>query len=103
MATVKQFVDYKISDLWKKFLCLVEDMTYEHDENFTKLANALPEHVNLINQANWLTEEKSRFLRKRILDMGNDTLRSLESVLSATDAEIILKVKGNETKNSIHV
>lgn len=101
--TIKDCVGLKITGLYKQFLYLIEDMVREHDSSFQKLKDSIPDSESNINHADWLTDERLIAIRKRVLDLGNDTIRSLESVLSAIDAEIVLKVNKNEAKDSIRV
>lgn len=62
--------------LFKGFLVLIEDLHAENQIAFSKLKNNLPkEYSGLIDQANYLDEGKMQYLRKKILDMGNDSLR----------------------------
>lgn len=103
MSTVKAHVESKIRSLYKQFLYLLEDMSNSHNASFDGLERALPDHMQEIAQADWFNEEKYNHLRKRVLDMGNETVRSLDSILTVLDAEIVLKVKGNEAKGSIHI
>lgn len=64
--------------LFKGFLHLVEDLKSEHDSNFKKLKEALPEEYHsLINQADYFDDPKMQHLRKRILDVGNESLRNI--------------------------
>ena len=62
--------------LFKTFLILLEDLQTEHIIHFCKLRRNLPEHRALIEQADYFDESKMKYLRKRVLDMGNDNIRS---------------------------
>ena len=62
--------------LFKGFLFVLEDLHEEHRIHFSKLKRALPiEYHTLIEQANYFDYNKMQHLRKRVLDMGNDSLR----------------------------
>lgn len=66
--------------LFKSFLVLVEDLHKDHSINFEKLKKALPkEHHSLIDQADYFDHQKLQYLRKKILDMGNETIRETET------------------------
>jgi hypothetical protein len=65
-----------IKNLFKSFLYILEDLNDDHNINFAKLKHALPEHSSIIDQANYFDKEKLQFLRKRVLDLGNDSLRN---------------------------
>lgn len=73
-----------ITLLFRHFLTLLEDLGIEHDEAMAKLAAALPpEYHTYLDLADYLTPDKSKHLRKKVLDSGNDTLRSLDDILEA--------------------
>lgn len=66
--------------LFKSFLVLIEDLHKEHEINFKKLKKSLPEeHHDLLDQADYFDNQKLQYLRKKILDMGNETIRETES------------------------
>ena len=48
----------------------------EHEISFCKLLRNLPEHKALIEQADYFGEDKMQYLRKKVLDMGNDNIRN---------------------------
>ena len=54
-------------------------MHHQHRNSFTKLKMALPEESDLINQADYWDENTMEYLRKRILDEGNHSLREIMS------------------------
>jgi hypothetical protein len=64
-----------IKGLFKSFLFILEDLNDDHSINFAKLKKALPEHEHIITQADYFDRDKLQFLRKRVLDLGNDSLR----------------------------
>ena len=66
-----------IKNLFKSFLCLLEDLNEDHTINFAKLKRPLPvAYHSLIDQANYFDYDKMQYLRKRVLDLGNDSLRN---------------------------
>jgi len=68
--------------LFKSFLILMEDLQQDHLINFSKLRKALPEqYSSLIDQADYFDQHKMQYLRKRILDMGNECIRESENDL----------------------
>jgi len=64
-----------IKNLFKSFLFILEDLNDDHCINFAKLKRALPDYKELIDQADYFDQDKMKFLRKRVLDLGNDSLR----------------------------
>lgn len=73
-----------ITLLFREHLMLLEDIANEHDIALDKLIAILPEdHKNDVDLADYLTPERSKQLRKRVLDRGNDTLRALDEILES--------------------
>jgi hypothetical protein len=71
-----------ISALFKGLLIMVEDMKQDHDFHYQKLYENLPEEYHpIINTANHFTPEKVNWIRKRILDVGNESIRNFDSEL----------------------
>ena len=69
--------DQVIRFLFKNFLSMLEEMKQEHDNNFTKLYDSIPsEYHSLIEMGDYFDEAKFEIYRKRVLDIGNDILRS---------------------------
>ena len=65
-----------LGDYYGRNLVLLEDLKIDHDVNFCKLRKNLPEHRALIEQADYFDEDKMQYLRKKVLDIGNDNIRS---------------------------
>jgi hypothetical protein len=65
--------------LFKSFLIMIEDLNNDHLRNFEKLRKAIPEEYhNLLDQADYFDQKKLQYLRKKILDLGNDSIRTTE-------------------------
>lgn len=77
-----------ITSLYKYFLGLVEELQKDHDTQFDKLKQAIPDQENILNQAEYLDEAQLNFLRKKILDSGNDVRRELISYMENFDIKI---------------
>jgi glucan phosphorylase len=72
--------DDEISRLFKMMLMMVEDMKKDHDFHYDKLYDSIPEEYHaIINTANHFTPQKVNWIRKRILDVGNESIRNLGS------------------------
>lgn len=56
-------------------MVLIEDLHSENQITFHKLKKHLPEHSDIIDQANYFDQDKMQYLRKKILDMGNESIR----------------------------
>ena len=65
-----------VKNLFKGFLFVLEDLHEEHQIHFDKLKRSIPEEFHpLIDQSNYFDRRKMQHLRKRVLDMGNDSMR----------------------------
>lgn len=84
---VLRFQQHRIvTVLFRRFLEALEDLGLEHDEALSKLSAALPpEYQPYVDLADYLSPDKSKHLRKKVLDAGNDSLRSLDEVLESFD------------------
>lgn len=68
--------------LFKSFLILIEDLQNDHLINFSKLRKSIPSNYHdLLDQADYFDQKKMQYLRKKILDMGNESIRESENTL----------------------
>jgi hypothetical protein len=82
----------EISSLFKMMLMMVEDMKKDHDFHYDKLYEEIPDKYHpVINTADHFTEDKVSWIRKRILDYGNESLRSMKNELENYKVEFIFK------------
>jgi hypothetical protein len=69
-----------VKALFKSLLMEFESIKDDHDERYQLLQDQLgPEHLPMLIAANPLTDNKSLRIRKKILDIGNDILRAMDS------------------------
>jgi len=73
--------DKAIRSLFRRFLELLEDVKREHQINFEKLRDHLPEEEALIDMADYLDDDRFAAYRKKVLDLGNGTLREHQTEL----------------------
>ena len=82
----------EISSLFKLMLMMVEDMKKDHDFHYEKLYNEIPnEYHSVLRAADHFTDEKVSWIRKRILDFGNESIRNLDSKLDNYTVTFIFK------------
>lgn len=80
--TISSIYSKSTKILFKSFLVLAEDLHQDHLINFSKLRKALPEeYSSLIDQADYFDQHKMQYLRKKILDMGNESIREANNDL----------------------
>ena len=82
----------EISALFKEMLNMLEDMKKDHDFHYQKLYENIPEKYHpIINTANHFTPDKVNWIRKRILDHGNESIRKLDAELDNYTVSFIFK------------
>jgi hypothetical protein len=90
--SLTQTSNEEISGLFKMMLMLVEDMKQDHNFHYQKLYDNIPEEYHaVINTANHFTEDKIAWIRKRILDYGNESIRNLQSEIDNYSVGFIFK------------
>tara|TARA_B110000285_G_scaffold235018_1_gene314222 strand:- start:1209 stop:1496 length:288 start_codon:yes stop_codon:yes gene_type:complete len=71
--------DKEIRSLFKTMLILVEDMQKDHIFHYQKLYDEIPEEYHsVIRAADHFTPDKVAWIRKRILDYGNESVRNMQ-------------------------
>jgi len=84
--------DKEIRFLFKMFLGLLEDLQREHQINFDKLYDALPdEYHDLVDMADYFDEDRFSAYRKKVLDYGNEALRNCLGELENFQVHFIFK------------
>ena len=82
----------EVVKLYKMLLMMVEDMKQDHDFHYAKLYQHIPKEYNeVIDTANHFTSEKMAWIRKRILDYGNSSIRNLQEELENYQISFIFK------------
>ena len=82
----------EISRLFKMMLIMVEDMKKDHDFHYQKLYENIPDQYHgVINTADHFTPEKVNWIRKRILDVGNESIRNLAAELDNYTVTFVFK------------
>ena len=81
-------INRNIINLYKRYLNLLEDLQEEH----VNMLNKLNKKVDLetLKNVDYFDENKYNYIRKRILDLGNETYREIEKTLE------FLEDKNNE-------
>lgn len=75
--------------LFRNFLVILEDLQEEHRSVYLRLLEQTPDDLKpLIAQADYFDDRKLEWLRKRVLDLGNEAIRDNENYV-----EIHFKMK----------
>ena len=72
-------------NLYKSFLIILEDLEKENEISFNKLKRQFPEANGALDCANYFDEAKMEYLRKKILDLGNGSIRHFSAELEKYD------------------
>lgn len=79
-SNIKEYLMFQIHrnvvSLYKRYLNLIEDIQEDH----TNMLNKLNKNVDLetLKNVDYFDENKYNYLRKKILDLGNETIREIE-------------------------
>jgi len=79
-------------NLYKSFLFILEDIEKEHQIAFSKIKRQLPQFKDAIECADYLDESKMEYLRKKVLDLGNGSIRHLINELEKYDIDFNIKI-----------
>lgn len=69
----------RITLLYKNFISMVEDIGEDHEAMMVRLESKMPpEYSKILDDYDYFNEDKYKYLRKKILDLGNDAIREIE-------------------------
>lgn len=93
---IKKYILFQIHrnivSLYKRYLNVIEDMQEEHLNMLNKLNQKI--EATFLKNIDYFDENKYNYLRKKILDLGNETIREIEKNFDFVD----LNVKKNENQ-----
>lgn len=90
----------EITKLYKTFLELIEDIRTDHSAMIKKIENKLGAATT--SDLDYFTDEKYEWVRKRVLDSGNETIRQMINFLDFYDFQInTSKVESAAVKRKI--
>lgn len=76
----------QITSFYKNNLKLLEEISFEHTQMLEKLSQQIPKSE--LNKIDYFDQNRYNLYRKKILDMGNDLLRELESNFEKVNIEL---------------
>ena len=86
---VKNYVQFQLHrnviNLYKSFFSIVEDLTQEQEDLIKKVKDI---HGVDISNLNYFNKNKYSYIRKKILDGGNNTLRDLDKNFELLDVTL---------------
>jgi hypothetical protein len=87
---IKEYILFQtnrnIVHFYKKYLHIMEDIAKDHDIMLLKIQKETSKDFS--ENINYLTAEKYHYIRKKILDGGNEIYRELEKSLDKVDTTL---------------
>ena len=84
---LKELLTFQINrgiiNLYKKYFLIIQDLKQEHEILLEKVAKETSS--DFPQKIDYFTEDKYNYIRKKILDAGNDSIRELEKTLEVID------------------
>lgn len=90
---VQLIVQRNITKLFKSLLDIVDDMKQQNSIMLSKAARETS--LDFVQHINYLTPDQMDHIRKKVLDLGNESIREITSVVDCFD----LKVNENKLEN----
>ena len=87
---VKDFLVFQhtrnTTNLYKSHLSIIRDLYEDHAIMMKKLENYIPKEA--LENLNYLTDDKYKYIRKKTLDIGNEAIRDFEKNMDKVDVNI---------------
>lgn len=87
---IKEYIIFQtnrsITHFYKKYLNIIEDVSKDHDIMLLKVQQETSKEF--ADNINYMTAEKYHYIRKKILDGGNEISRELEKSLDKLDISL---------------
>lgn len=94
---IKKYILFQIHrnivSLYKRYLNVIEDLQEEHLNMLNKLSSK--NELSFLKNIDYFDENKYNYLRKKILDIGNEAIREIEKNFEFLD----LNVKNENKKD----
>lgn len=88
---IKEYLRFQLNrnviSLYKKYFEMIDDLKQEHNLMLQKMEKASSKEF--VENIDYFSEDKYNYIRKKILDSGNDAIRNIES--SFKSIQITLK------------
>lgn len=87
---IKEYILFQINrniiNLYKRYLNIIEDLQEEHISMLNKINKDLD--IAKIKNVDYFDDNKYNYYRKKVLDLGNETLREIEKNFDFLDLKI---------------
>ena len=105
---VQFIVQRNITKLFKSLLDVVDDMKQQNSIMLSKVSRETD--LKYVQDINYLTPEMMDHIRKKVLDLGNESIREIGSILECFELKVdenkletLLKSKNNKKSKSIRI
>jgi len=103
---VQLIIQRNITKLFKSLLDVVDDMKQQNSSMLAKVKTKTS--LEYVQNINYLTPEVMDHVRKRVLDLGNESIREIHSIMECFDLKVdenklesLLKSKNNKKSKVI--
>lgn len=79
-------VQRNIASLYKRYLNLIEDIQEEHINMLNKLNKKID--LETLKNVDYFDDNKYNYIRKKVLDLGNESIREIEKNFDMLNIEI---------------
>jgi len=79
-------VNRHITVLYKRYINLIEDLKMEHRIHLSKI-NKKIDDPEFLKNIEYFDDEKYNYIRKKILDLGNESIREIENFSTLINIE----------------
>jgi len=87
---VKEYIEFQISrsvvSLYKKYFEIIEDLHQDHKNLLSKVESETSKEF--ADNIDYFDENKYNYIRKKILDSGNDAIRGIENSFKSIEIRI---------------
>lgn len=78
---IKEYLRFQLNrnviSLYKKYFEMIDDIRLEHKTMLQKMQKASSQ--DFVENIDYFNDDKYNYIRKKILDSGNDAIRNIES------------------------
>jgi len=78
---LKEYIKFQysrnITSLYKKYFEMIDDLKHEHESMLKKVSEKHSE--DFVKNIDYFTSDKYNYIRKKILDAGNDAIRNIDT------------------------
>lgn len=87
---LKEYIKFQynrnIISLYKKYFEMIDDLKHEHESMLKKVAEESSE--NFVKNIDYFSNDKYNYIRKKILDAGNDAIRNIDTSFKSINVSL---------------